>query len=565
MATAGLTTIGGSNNSVGGGFSVQMEVTIGAIAGTLNNCQIYGRGGSTHNIKTVVYESTASPVNQVAAASDFSITTTNGWAVGTLAGEAVSASTNYYAGVSTQSANVFLFYNNATGNRAVGSMATTPQDPWTISAGVFTGRVYSMYIDYTESSSGTTVILTQPSETDSAQAIAVVAGATSLALNQLVESDSAQTISPSIGALIQAVSQTTELNQSQLITAVSGAAVIALSQALETDTAQNIAFSAGATIQSVAQTFEGDSAEQINPSLGVSAQIINQVSETDLSQSITTFEGGVSVSVSQAFESDTAFIISLGTGGAASLLNQAIETDLSQGILVAVSAVSQTVTQAVESDVANIITFTAGSTLIPVGSAFEVNQSNPINTFVGGAVITINQVFETDIAFSVSVPTLTIGGIYNASEYFATGLSVTIELYNPVDGLAVTLSDTNCVEIASTGLYVWDSSKLAVQPIGYQEYVWKMTDGIRFEGGVLNMFDATDSVKLDAMFNMMNDVENGLTQQQAMRIILAAAAGVASGAGTGTISFNDNANVKPRITAAVDGIGNRTSVTLDAT
>ena len=65
---------------------------------------------------------------------------------------------------------------------------------------------------------------------------------------------------------------------------------------------------------------------------------------------------------------------------------------------------------------------------------------------------------------------------------------------------------------------------------------------------------------------ILDDVLEGtLTVRQAMRIILAAAAGKSTGGGTGTIYFRDLADTKNRIVANVDSNGNRTSVTLDGT
>ena len=61
-------------------------------------------------------------------------------------------------------------------------------------------------------------------------------------------------------------------------------------------------------------------------------------------------------------------------------------------------------------------------------------------------------------------------------------------------------------------------------------------------------------------------VEVGLTVREALRIMAAALAGEVSGAAGSTITFRAAASdEKPRIVASVDGSGNRTSVTLDAT
>lgn len=58
-------------------------------------------------------------------------------------------------------------------------------------------------------------------------------------------------------------------------------------------------------------------------------------------------------------------------------------------------------------------------------------------------------------------------------------------------------------------------------------------------------------------------IENGLSAEELMRVIVSAAVGKASGAGTGTMRYRDLADTKDRIVAAAAG-GNRTDVVLDA-
>jgi len=79
---------------------------------------------------------------------------------------------------------------------------------------------------------------------------------------------------------------------------------------------------------------------------------------------------------------------------------------------------------------------------------------------------------------------LSIGGETNIAEYFTTGGTVTIALYNPITGNSIALNNNSCLEIGSTGLFVWDTSEITTQPTSYQEYAWKMTDGTAAEGGV---------------------------------------------------------------------------------
>jgi len=59
-------------------------------------------------------------------------------------------------------------------------------------------------------------------------------------------------------------------------------------------------------------------------------------------------------------------------------------------------------------------------------------------------------------------------------------------------------------------------------------------------------------------------IEGSTTLRQALRLILATAAGKSSGGGTSVVTFRDMADSKNRISASVDANGNRTSVTRDA-
>lgn len=68
----------------------------------------------------------------------------------------------------------------------------------------------------------------------------------------------------------------------------------------------------------------------------------------------------------------------------------------------------------------------------------------------------------------------------------------------------------------------------------------------------------TDSVLNEA-------VEGAFTLKDVIRLYNAALLGKASGLGTSTAIYRDLADTKPRITATVDSVGNRTAVTRDAT
>jgi hypothetical protein len=60
-------------------------------------------------------------------------------------------------------------------------------------------------------------------------------------------------------------------------------------------------------------------------------------------------------------------------------------------------------------------------------------------------------------------------------------------------------------------------------------------------------------------------IEGSLTSRHIQRLLLAGLAGKTAGGGTTTLTFQDEADTKPRITATVDVDRNRTAMTLDGT
>lgn len=82
----------------------------------------------------------------------------------------------------------------------------------------------------------------------------------------------------------------------------------------------------------------------------------------------------------------------------------------------------------------------------------------------------------------------------------------------------------------------------------------------------LSAIDMQDTAQIPtSVMDLAAGVETGWTLRQAMRIVLSAMAGKASGLATTTAVFRDMADSKDRISATVDASGNRTAVTRDAT
>lgn len=75
--------------------------------------------------------------------------------------------------------------------------------------------------------------------------------------------------------------------------------------------------------------------------------------------------------------------------------------------------------------------------------------------------------------------------------------------------------------------------------------------------------DASQDTKLTRIHTMLDVIEDGLDHQEVMRILLAAMAGLATGADTSQMKFKSHDGLTDRITADHDGKGNRTAVTLN--
>jgi hypothetical protein len=96
----------------------------------------------------------------------------------------------------------------------------------------------------------------------------------------------------------------------------------------------------------------------------------------------------------------------------------------------------------------------------------------------------------------------------------------------------------------------------------------------RLDAAVASRAQAGDAMALtaaerltvaNALLDLADGIEAGLTPRGALRLALAALAGKLSGAGTGTETFRSAvADAKDRIVASVDAQGNRTAVAVDA-
>ena len=199
-------------------------------------------------------------------------------------------------------------------------------------------------------------------------------------------------------------------------------------------------------------------------------------------QAITVAQGTASPTVSTTL---TGQQTDISQGTASPTVSTAIT---GQSITAAQGSVAPTVSTAITGQAVSIAQGTVtksvgGATAALTGQAISIAQ---------GAVASVVRVALTGQAISiaqgtVAVAAATYGDVYNAAGYFTTGGTVTISLYNPITGAAISLSSNACPEIGTTGVYIWDTTKLTAQPSGYQEYAYKMSNGTTFSGGVMIM------------------------------------------------------------------------------
>ncbi len=95
--------------------------------------------------------------------------------------------------------------------------------------------------------------------------------------------------------------------------------------------------------------------------------------------------------------------------------------------------------------------------------------------------------------------------------------------------------------------------------LGYSAAIKAKTDVIPSSPAALGDAMALTAAAVDAVLD--DPVEGAFTLRQAMQLVLAATAGKVSGAGTSSITFRDINDTVNRITAEVDSLGNRATVT----
>jgi hypothetical protein len=148
--------------------------------------------------------------------------------------------------------------------------------------------------------------------------------------------------------------------------------------------------------------------------------------------------------------------------------------------------------------------------------------------------------------------------LLNSIGQIATGTS-----FGAINGANWTDYDIALTEVAA-GIYLGNMPAVAAGAYSYVVYEQAgvnpaTTDTIRGTGylmwsGTAEVFQSGDVYGIG---------EGTLDLQEMLRIILAAMAGKATGGGTTSIAFRDQADAKNRIAMTVDASGNRSAVTVD--
>ncbi len=150
-------------------------------------------------------------------------------------------------------------------------------------------------------------------------------------------------------------------------------------------------------------------------------------------------------------------------------------------------------------------------------------------------------------AVSITLATQTVTGAYSSGGFKE------IDSSNAPGWYRLDLPNAAVASGGFVGLHLKGATNMAPLPIEIQLTGWDPLVGSLSNAGA------------DGILDRSAGVDTGWTLRQAMRIILSACAAKLAGGGTTTVTIRDMADTKNRVTATVDGSGNRSAVTTDAT
>lgn len=206
------------------------------------------------------------------------------------------------------------------------------------------------------------------------------------------------------------------------------------------------------------------------------------------------------------------------------------------------------------------------SVCLPVHVQFMVVPSNVWDSLFSTDKL---QVDCTQIEGSDATDQIRDSVVDDATRIDASALN-TLSGYAPGSTIAAATDIPTAATIADA---VWDEAAAGHTDAGKAgAQLWTDIDAILVDTGEIGAAGIGLTAITDAI-TALNDItvadiiagiaEGSLDLQEMLRIMLAALAGKASGGGTTTIAFRDQADSKDRISATVDSDGNRSAVTVD--
>ena len=239
-------------------------------------------------------------------------------------------------------------------------------------------------------------------ETDTAQAVSVSAGAVTATLNQGVETDSSLAVTASAGTVSTAVGISSDTETALAVTPTAGAVTVAVGLASETDSAQAVTPVAGAQTVAVGLASETDSALGVAVSAGATTKAVGLSTETDTGLETTISAGAVTVAVGLATETDTGLTVTTAVGAQTVAVGIASDTSTALAVTASVGAVSTAVGVGIESDTALTVTPAPGSVTVAVGLATETDTALTATPTVGAQSVAVGTATETDTAHTTT-------------------------------------------------------------------------------------------------------------------------------------------------------------------
>lgn len=237
-----------------------------------------------------------------------------------------------------------------------------------------------------------TIAIGQATETDTSQAITVIAPKT-VAFGQSTETDTAQAITV-VKPVSVSIGQATETELAQAVTAYKPQTV-AVGQVTEADSALAVTAYKPITL-AFGQSTETDSAQTITPTKSIFVSV-GQVTETDEAQAVTAYKPQF-VALGQVTEADSALAVTPDKPQFVAI-GQTTETDSAQ-VVSPIKPTGTLIGQASESDSAQAITVVK-PVFLSIGQATEADSAQAVTAYKPIAV-SIGQATETDTVGAIT-------------------------------------------------------------------------------------------------------------------------------------------------------------------